>query len=98
MHGYRVELGEVEAALRALPGVRDAAVLPLATPGGLELTAAYTGAPGTADDLRAALRDRLPGYMVPATLTGLETLPLNPNGKTDRAALGELLGVPGRPS
>ncbi|WP_077191642.1 AMP-binding protein [Streptomyces lydicus] len=98
VHGYRVELGEVEAALRALPGVRDAAVLPLATPGGLELTAAYTGAPGTADDLRAALRDRLPAYMVPATLTGLETFPLNPNGKTDRAALGELLGVPGRPS
>ncbi|MEE4418529.1 AMP-binding protein [Streptomyces bugieae] len=98
VHGYRVELGEVEAALRALPGVRDAAVLPRSTPGGVELTAAYTGIPGTtADGLRAALRDRLPGYMVPATLTALHALPLNANGKTDRAALDALLpGAPDR--
>ncbi|MGW1376002.1 AMP-binding protein [Streptomyces sp. NPDC002446] len=92
VHGYRVELGEVEAALRALPGVLDAAVLPRATPGGLELTAAYTGTPGTEDDLRTALRGRLPAYMVPAHLTALAVLPLNGNGKVDRAALGDLLG------
>ncbi|MGW2406894.1 AMP-binding protein [Streptomyces sp. NPDC001739] len=98
VHGYRVELGEVEAALRALPGVRDAAVLPRTTPGGIELTAAYTGtACTTADTLRAALRDRLPAYMVPATLTALDALPLNANGKTDRAALDALLpGTPDR--
>ncbi|MFE0376911.1 AMP-binding protein [Streptomyces inhibens] len=98
VHGYRVELTEVEAALRALPGVMDAAVLPRTTPGGTELTAAYTGTPGTEDGLRTALRDRLPAYMVPATLTGLDALPLNRNGKVDRAALGELLGTPGRPA
>ncbi|MFI0714641.1 hypothetical protein ACH4SK_29215 [Streptomyces inhibens] len=98
VHGYRVELTEVEAALRALPGVMDVAVLPRTTPGGTELTAAYTGTPGTEDGLRTALRDRLPAYMVPATLTGLDPLPLNRNGKVDRAALGELLGIPGRPA
>ncbi|MEU9119881.1 AMP-binding protein [Streptomyces sp. NPDC048506] len=97
VHGYRVELGEVEAALRALPGVVDAAVLARTTPGGLELAAAYTGMPGAAEDLRAALRDRLPAYMVPAVLTGLDSLPLNRNGKVDRAALGELLGAAARP-
>ncbi|MFD8545391.1 AMP-binding protein [Streptomyces sp. NPDC059649] len=100
VHGYRVELGEVEAALRALPGVRDAAVLPRTTPGGVELTAAYTGTPATTPDvLRTALRDRLPAYMVPATLTVLDALPLNANGKTDRAALDTLLpGAADRPS
>lgn len=107
VHGYRVELGEVEAALRALPGIVDAVVLGAATPTGVELTAAYTGAydaggygmgPYTIgaadrqDRLREALRRRLPGYMVPATLTALESLPLNRNGKVDRTALAELLG------
>ncbi|MGG2460878.1 AMP-binding protein [Streptomyces sp. RGM 3693] len=97
VHGYRVELGEVEAALRALPGVLDAAVLPAATPGGTELTAAYTtddttdGPTTTPDALHTALRDRLPAYMVPASLTALDALPLNPNGKIDRAALGATL-------
>ncbi|KUL37874.1 D-alanine--poly(phosphoribitol) ligase [Streptomyces sp. NRRL F-4489] len=97
VHGYRVELGEVEAALRALPGVLDAAVLPVPTPGGTELTAAYTGdGPAPAPDaLRTALRDRLPAYMVPATLTALDSLPLNRNGKLDRAALAAALSVTG---
>ncbi|MCK7622619.1 AMP-binding protein [Streptomyces sp. RS10V-4] len=97
VHGYRVELGEVEAALRALPGVLDAAVLPVPTPGGTELAAAYTadGPPPAPDELRTALRGRLPAYMVPAALTALPALPLNRNGKLDRAALGEVLAVTG---
>ncbi|QHC24012.1 AMP-binding protein [Streptomyces sp. GS7] len=96
VHGYRVELGEVAAALRALPGVLDAAVLPRATPAGTELTAAYTTgvAPAAEDDLRTALRARLPAYMVPATLTALDALPLNANGKLDRAALADALAPP----
>ncbi|GGU70003.1 amino acid adenylation protein [Streptomyces albospinus] len=96
VHGYRVELGEVEAALRALPGVLDAAVLPRATPAGTELTAAYTtgAAPTGGDDLRTALRTRLPAYMVPATLTALDSLPLNANGKLDRVALADVLTGP----
>ncbi|MFJ6749543.1 AMP-binding protein [Streptomyces sp. NPDC091266] len=95
VHGYRVEIGEVEAALRALPGVLDAAVVPLTHPGGVELGAAYTGEEGDGDQIRAALRARLPVYMVPATLTALDALPLNHNGKVDRTALGALLGGAG---
>ncbi|MER7109838.1 AMP-binding protein [Streptomyces sp. NPDC000229] len=92
VHGYRVELGEVEAALRALPGVRDAVVLALPTAdGSVELTAAHTGEAGAGDALREALRRRLPPYMVPARLSALPALPLNRNGKVDRAALRELL-------
>ncbi|WP_240800646.1 AMP-binding protein [Streptomyces sp. ICN441] len=92
VHGYRVELGEVEAALRALPGVRDAVVLALPTAdGSVELTAAHTGEAAAADALREALHRRLPPYMVPARLAALPTLPLNRNGKVDRAALRALL-------
>lgn len=93
VHGYRVELGEVEAALRAQPGVSEAAVVPLATWAGTEIAAAYTGAPGSENDLRVALRGRLPAYMVPAVLTHLDDLPLNGNGKVDRRALGTVLGA-----
>ena len=96
VHGYRVELGEVEAAMRAVPGVIDAAVVPLTTPAGIELAAAYTGAVPQEDALRTALRHRLPAYMVPGTLTGLDALPLNRNGKIDRTALGEALRSPAR--
>jgi amino acid adenylation domain-containing protein len=90
VRGYRVELGEVEAELRRQPGVRDAVVM--AVPGRLgetKLAAACTGEPGEA---LAALRSRLPEYMVPETLTVLDALPLNANGKIDRRALGALVG------
>jgi len=88
--GYRVELGEVEAALRAVPGIRDVVVV--AVPGRrgeTKLAAACTGSPG---DALAVLRSRLPEYMIPETLTVLDTLPLNANGKIDRRALGALVG------
>ncbi|MER8118481.1 AMP-binding protein [Streptomyces sp. NPDC094031] len=96
VHGYRVELGEVEAALRYLPGVLDAVAVALPVPGGgLELAAAHTSAPGArTEDPRAALRLRLPPYMVPARITALAALPLNPNGKVDRAAVERLLRAP----
>ncbi|MFD4789930.1 AMP-binding protein [Streptomyces sp. NPDC058459] len=90
--GYRVELGEIESALRDQPDVHDAVVLALPTAhGGTELHAVCTGedpAPGT---LLAALREQLPAYMVPAFLHVRSELPLNGNGKTDRTALAALL-------
>lgn len=90
VHGYRVELGEVEAALRALAGITDAAVLALPTPdGSVELAAAVTGNPPPA--LRDSLRSHVPPYMLPTHLITLPALPLNPNGKLDRPALRETL-------
>ncbi|TKT06658.1 D-alanine--poly(phosphoribitol) ligase [Streptomyces galbus] len=93
VHGYRVELGEVEAALRHLPGILDAVVVALPTPdGSVELAAAHTGAPGNCTvDHRAELRHHLPPYMVPARITAVVSLPLNANGKVDRAAVERLL-------
>ncbi|MET9254026.1 AMP-binding protein [Streptomyces sp. NPDC003717] len=86
--GYRVELGEIESALRDHPDVHDAVVLALPTAhGGTELHAVCTGTGPDPDVLLAALRGRLPSYMVPAFLHVRSELPLNGNGKTDRAAL-----------
>ncbi|MFG2636716.1 AMP-binding protein [Streptomyces sp. NPDC048362] len=91
VHGYRVELGEVEEALRSLPGVREAVVLALPTPdGSVELTAACTGR--VEEEPRDALRRRLPPYMVPARVVSVPALPLNGNGKVDRSAVAELVG------
>ncbi|MFI8193401.1 amino acid adenylation domain-containing protein [Streptomyces sp. NPDC085946] len=96
IQGYRVELGEIEAALRAAPGVRDAVVLAVPGTGGQTgLAAACTGDAVDPSGVLTALRSRLPAYMVPASLTVLDALPLNANGKTDRTALRHILRVPG---
>ncbi|SFQ76164.1 non-ribosomal peptide synthetase [Amycolatopsis rubida] len=83
IRGHRVELGEVEGALGAVPGVRAAA----ATVRGPRLIGYVVGTGLTADDVRAALAERLPEAMVPAAVVVLDELPVTSNGKLDRAAL-----------
>jgi acyl carrier protein len=92
IRGFRVEPGEVETALRAHPGLRDAAVAVREdVPGNRRLVAYLVAHPGAepprAAALRTFLRARLPEYMVPAAFVPLEALPTTPSGKTDRAAL-----------
>ena len=90
INGHRVELEGIEAALRLLPGVRDAAAVVRADPCGGKSIAAYVvlDAPESSPErLRAALAQRVPAAMVPGTLTVMPTLPLGPNGKVDRRAL-----------
>ncbi|MGY0236064.1 amino acid adenylation domain-containing protein [Longispora urticae] len=89
LRGYRVELGEIEAALRQQDGVDDAAVL--CDPTGQRLHAFYTGRELDGTVLVAGLAARLPAYMVPAEPRHLADLPLNPNGKTDYLQLSALL-------
>ncbi|HEY0510562.1 MAG TPA: amino acid adenylation domain-containing protein [Thermoanaerobaculia bacterium] len=84
--GWRIEPGEIEAALLAHPDVREAAVAAVEEGDGKRLAAWVAGPPATAD-LRAWLRDRLPEPMVPSLWVHLDRLPLTPNGKVDRAAL-----------
>ncbi len=98
IRGYRLELAEVEAALARHPGVREAAVVDRDAPGaaGRRLVAYVVARPGDAGggggapdarQLRDFLAARLPSYMVPAAFVVLPRLPLNANGKLDRAAL-----------
>jgi hypothetical protein len=92
VRGYRIETGEVAAALLAQPTVREAAVVARDDlPGGRALVA-YLVADPTAprpsvEQLRAALRTRLPEYMQPAAFVWLDSIPLNANGKVDRRGL-----------
>jgi amino acid adenylation domain-containing protein len=91
VRGFRIELGEIEAALRRVSGVRDAVVAAREDgPGGKRLVAYVVPSEGKAPataDLRSALKDSLPEYMVPSVFVTLEALPATPSGKVDRRAL-----------
>ena len=87
IRGYRIELGEIQAALAGLDGVEQAVVIAREDrPGDKRLVGYVTG---TADpaEIRAALAERLPAYMVPAAVVVLAALPLTVNGKLDTRAL-----------
>ena len=87
--GYRIEPGEIEAALRKHSDIGDAVVLAKANNKGVkELVAYITGKTQfNISDLRAYLGILLPAYMLPSYFVQLDTLPLNKNGKVDKKAL-----------
>jgi amino acid adenylation domain-containing protein len=90
LRGYRVELGEIKAELSQHPEVEAVVVLCREDIPGEKQLVAYitTDQKGVkVADLRAYLRVRLPGYMVPGAFVILEQLPLTPNGKVDKQAL-----------
>lgn len=90
IRGFRVELGEIETALMAHPGVRQAAVL-LRSDDGNERLVGYLVADGaerpSLTALKAHLGGTLPEHMVPAAFVFVPDIPLTVNGKLDRAAL-----------
>lgn len=92
--GYRVEPAEIESALRQDPNVADAAVIlhgeradDATLVACLVLQAGTDPQAGRLDAIRERLTDRLPHYLLPDRLMGLDSLPLTPNGKVDRRAL-----------
>jgi len=89
IQGYRVELGEIESVLRDASGGGPAVALGWPpNPGGADGVVAFLVAKGLdADEVLETCRQHLPPYMVPRSLHWLDELPLNPNGKIDRAAL-----------
>ena len=91
LNGKRIELDAIEADLRSEGTVQDAAVIARVDPTGRRSLAAFVTPRGLDPHaLRQSLRARLPDFMVPASITVLESLPLSPNGKVDR---GQLAGL-----
>ena len=87
IRGYRIECGEVQAVLAGLDGVEQAVVIAREDrPGDKRLVGYVTGAADPAE-IRAALAERLPEYMVPAAVVVVAALPLTVNGKLDTRAL-----------
>jgi amino acid adenylation domain-containing protein len=89
IRGFRVELGEIEARLLEVGGIREAAVLAREdVPGDTRLVAYVTSdAECPAEDLRSQMLACLPDYMVPTAFVRLKAMPLTPNGKLDKRAL-----------
>jgi amino acid adenylation domain-containing protein len=93
VRGFRIEPGEIEAALLDHPAVREAVVLLREDRPGERRLAAYVTVEGDdlpASELGAWLNGRLPSYMVPPAITVLAELPREAHGKVDRAALSTL--------
>jgi amino acid adenylation domain-containing protein/non-ribosomal peptide synthase protein (TIGR01720 family) len=91
VRGFRVEPGEVEAALERHPAVREAVVVVREDAPGDRRLVAYLVAAGarapSAGDLREHLGASVPEHMVPSAFVPLDAFPLSPNGKVDRRAL-----------
>ncbi|WP_141249224.1 non-ribosomal peptide synthetase, partial [Mycobacterium avium] len=87
IRGYRVELGEVESALRSVPGVRHAVAVVVGT-NAPHLVAAVVG---ETSELTAKVAALVPSYMVPTRIVSLDRIPLTANAKLDRRAVIALL-------
>ncbi|MGA9771374.1 MAG: condensation domain-containing protein, partial [Blastocatellia bacterium] len=94
IRGNRVEIGEIEVAIREFQGVKDAVVLASRnSSSGIRIEGFVTAQAGgqiIEEDLRAHLRERLPEYMVPAVILSLDAIPINASGKADRTRLSEI--------
>jgi D-alanine--poly(phosphoribitol) ligase subunit 1 len=99
LHGYRIEIGDIEAHLHGLPGIQDAVVIPALREGRADYLVAFAILNGPlpqndfelSQTLRQRLGERLPEYMVPRKFIFLKEFPTTPNGKVDRQLLGERL-------
>ena len=100
LHGYRIELADIEENLNALDGVRDTVIVPVIRHGTVQFLAAFVvpvdecpddaAASDAADALRSRLAERVPAYMLPRKIYFRPLLPLTANGKADRRRLSEI--------
>lgn len=99
LNGYRIELGDVQENLRALPTVADAVVVPVIKKGVAQSLAAFVVLSQRdhesdfelASRLRVQLAERVPAYMLPGRFVFCDAFPMTANGKTDRGKLAETL-------
>lgn len=101
LHGYRIELGDIESSLVAVPEVRMACVLPVRRNGAVaHLTAVVVPTDletprglAMTKAIKARLRQNIPAYMVPSSFKYIDAMPLNSNGKADRKALAAMFDL-----
>jgi amino acid adenylation domain-containing protein len=93
VNGHRVELEEIDMQMRTVAGTDMACAVawPVSHGSAQGIVGFCAGGNVTAEDVRTALRERLPPHMVPSRVEVLNTLPLNGNGKIDRKALLTML-------
>ncbi|PEW10111.1 non-ribosomal peptide synthetase [Bacillus cereus] len=96
MHGFRIELDEIEAKLNMYPEIQESAVVIIDHKGNQQLRAFYVRKNQNHQinnldqkELRSYLKERLPSYMIPNVFTEIESLPLTPNGKVNRLELSK---------
>lgn len=91
VRGFRIEMGEIEAAISQHPAIRETVVIVRSNSADSQRIVAYvvlkTEQILTISKLRGFLEPKLPNYMMPAAFVILQALPLTPNGKVDRKAL-----------
>ncbi len=87
LRGFRIELGEIEQCIAAHAGVREVVVMVRSDNPADPQIVGYVVGDCDPMELRVALGERLPAYMVPSHIVVLDDLPRTPNGKTDRTAL-----------
>lgn len=94
LHGYRIELGDIEENLRKVDWVDNAVVLPIEKRGKVDYLQAFVKANAPLEGdfvvtqaLKEELKKNLPEYMIPRRFTYVESMPMTPNGKVDRRAL-----------
>ncbi|GAA3954655.1 amino acid adenylation domain-containing protein [Chitinophaga oryziterrae] len=92
LRGFRIEPGEIEHVLLQAPGIKQAVVQAENMGANEKYLVAYIVAEENVEmlSLRTYLNDRLPAYMVPSVLLGIDAIPLTPNGKTDRKKLSAM--------
>ena len=108
LHGYRIELDDIEENFLAFADVRECAVVPVTKSGAVQFLVAFVvpdgpcpettaGTTAATDHYRAELAERLPAYMLPRKIYLRPFLPLTTNGKADRRRLAEIASNGGQP-
>lgn len=97
LHGYRIELGDIEQNLLKVEGISGAAVVPKESGGKIRHLVAFIVKEGSKGDfserklVKTELKNMIPSYMIPKKIEFVESLPLTGNGKLDRKKLREMV-------
>lgn len=97
IHGFRIELDEIETVMNKYPGIKEAVVVIHNSNGSKQLRAFYVQKENTTNkivqkELKSYLQKWLPTYMVPSVITEIDSIPLTPNGKVNRLVLSKMQG------